>query len=204
MAKEPARRASFMTELDTFATVKAAEPHMSDLVSLSTAALLPVASAAAPSSAQAKLALWGVTGGRRDPNARKFLRAGASAGGTLTLPTGTTAPGLSGVNEDDVLVAIGLKGNTAPPPSSPTANVDLNGDGVNDFFVESVTRHGVVAVRAASIRSRPDLRSAKLDAVKAGDELYVFGRTGSFRAVERPSGGIGFVHEGWVRRKPVP
>jgi len=202
MNHEPTRRPIFLTTLDTFATTEAATTHL-DIGWLSPhmAELLPVASAPAPTSAQAKLALWAVTGGRRDPAAVAFLRAGASVG-HLSLPAGTTVDGLtnSTATEDDVLHAAGLLGAAGPTGTggAPAPNVDLDGDGVNDFYVESITRTGAVTARWLNVRARPDISSVRLDTLPAGTVVYLFGRSGNWYAIERPVGAA-FVHRAWVR-----
>jgi hypothetical protein len=208
MIKETTRRASFLVQLDTFATTTAAEPHLSeDWLAPSMAALLPAGSAAAPTRAQMKLALWGVTGGRANADAIKFLKAGAAASNHVAVPAGTTVAGLTGgaASEDDVLRAVGLLGGLGGGggPTAPTANLDLDGDGINETYVESITRHGVVTASWLNVRARPAFGSARLDAFPAGTKLYVFGRSGHWLAVERPGGGIGFVHQTWVRTAAV-
>jgi hypothetical protein len=207
MLKEPTRRASFLAKLDTFATTADAEPHLSeDWLAPSMAALLPVASAAAPTSAQMKLALWGVTGGRNNASAKTFIKAGAAASNHVAVPAGTTVAGLTGgaASEDDVLRTVGLLGPAAVGgPAAPAANLDLDGDGVNDTYVESITRHSVVMAWRLNVRARPSGTSARLESLPAGTSVYAFGRSGPWLAIERPVGGIGFVHQAWVRTKPV-
>jgi hypothetical protein len=207
MLKEPTRRASFLAKIDTFATTNDAEPHLSEeWLAPSMAPLLPVASAGAPTSAQMKLALWGVTGGRNNANAKKFIKAGAAASNHVAVPAGTTVAGLTGgtASEDDVLRAVGLLGPAAVGgPAAPAANLDLDGDGVNDTYVESITRHSVVTAWRLSVRARPSGSSARLESLAAGTSVYAFGRSGPWLAIERPAGGIGFVHQAWVRTAAV-
>lgn len=203
MFKDPARRATFLTALNTFASAQDAQPHLSmSWLAPSMGALLPLAAAAAPSTAQAKLALYGVTGGRTDAHAIAFLRAGAAASGKIALPVGTTVDGLSGsATEDDVLTTIGLRGGGGGGggPTNPVANFDTDGDGTNDVFVESVTRQGVVTAFRLRLRSGPALTAAPIDLIPAREQLYIFGTSGSWLAVDRPGGGTGFVHRSWVR-----
>ncbi len=202
MNQEPAQRPIFLSTLDTFPTTEAASTHLDPAwVGDHSAELLPVATASSPSTAQAKLALWAVTGGRSDAAAVAFLRAGAR-GGHLAMPAGTTVDSLtaSAATEDDVLRAVGLLGASTTPTTSggPAPNVDLDGDGVNDFYVESITRTGAVSASWLNVRARPGLASAVLDVIPAGTVVYVFGRSGGWYAIERPVG-AGFVHHSWVR-----
>jgi hypothetical protein len=134
------------------------------------------------------------------------LKAGAASSNHVAVLAGTTVPGLTGgaASEDDVLRAVGLLGSpVGGGPTAPTANLDLDGDGINDTYVESITRHGVVTAGWINVRARPAFSSARLDAFPAGTQLYVFGRSGPWLAIERPAGGIGFVHQHWVRTAAV-
>ena len=208
MIVDPSRRPTFMAELDTYATAKDAQEHLSDgWLAPSMPALLPMASAGAPSTAQAKLALYGVTGDRLDATAVAFLKKGAAATMHVAVPGGTTVDGLSGSDDEDaVLTTIGLKGSGAAPPSGATtvtANFDSDGDGTNDVFVESVTRYGAVVAFTLRLRQGPSLKAKVLDTIPAKEQLYVFGRSGDWLAVDRPGGGTGFVHKGWVKLATV-
>ena len=206
MVKDHSHRAPFMALLDTFPTAFAVQNHLSvDWLAPSMTALLPRASAAAPTSAQAKLALYGATGGRRNAAAVAFLRAGATGSGRIAVPVGTTVDGLSGADDEDaVLVTVGLRGGAAAvAPASPTANFDTDGDGTNDAHVESVTRHGAVTAFGVRLRRGPAMGAPLPGNVPAGEVLYVFGRSGAWLAVDRPGGGTGFVHRSWVREVRV-
>jgi hypothetical protein len=206
MIKDPARRAPFMALLAGFASTQAAGPHL-DLPALrhSTAALLPVAHAGAPSRAEMMLALWGVTGGRADPAARAFLLANAGTARRLTMPGSDTVEGLTGgsASERDILQTLGLLG--APAPSSgggPAPNMDLDGDGVAETYVQSITRRGMVAADWLNVRERPDIGARCIEVIRAGTTLDVFGMSGQWFAVERP-GRIGFVHRRFLRQLAV-
>jgi uncharacterized protein YgiM (DUF1202 family) len=202
------KRGQFLTTLDSFATPAAAQKHLQiGWVETQMASLLPVASASTLSTAQAKLALWAVTGGRASAGAVAFLHAGAAATRHLVMPSGTTAAGLLaglGADETEVLETIGLGAavpatTTGPTATAaPTPNVDLDGDGTNDFYVEPLTRRGVVTAHSLNVRGRPGIASPRIGGVAKGTELYVIGRAEGWFAIEH-AGKTAFVHPGWVR-----
>lgn len=202
MIRTPGRRPTFLALLDTFATTVDATPHLDvDWLAPSLSTLLPVASAGAPTRAQMKLALFA----RDDASAQAFLRANAGAARRLTMPAGTTVPGLTGgdLTEDDVLRDLGLLG-AAPGPSGggPAPNMDLDGDGVPDIYVESLTRQAMVTARRLNVRPRPELTAAPFTSVAAGARVDVIGEVGKWFAVDH-AGRVGFVWRTWVRRLPV-
>jgi hypothetical protein len=204
------KRAQFLTRLDSFATPAAAQQHLDIAwVEPQMAHLLPVASGSTPSTAQAKLALWAVTGGRASAGGIAFLHAGAASTRHLAMPSGTSAATLlagTGADETEVLETIGLGAAVPAAPTGSTSaaaahtpNVDLDGDGINDYYVEPLTRHGVVTARSLNVRSRPGVASPRVGGVAAGTELYVIGRAEGWFAIEH-TGHTAFVHPGWVRR----
>jgi hypothetical protein len=211
MNVDATKRAQFLATLDSFATPAAAQQHLQIAwVEPEMTNLLPVASASTLSTAQAKLALWAVTGGRASAGAVAFLHAGAAATRHLVMPAGTTAAGLlagTGSDETAVLETIGLGAAVPAATTGPTAtgahtpNVDLDGDGTNDFYVAPLTRHGVVTARSLNVRSHPGVASPRLGAVPRGTELYIIGRAEGWFAIEH-AGRTAFVHPAWVRRSP--
>lgn len=205
MIRNTARRATFMTELDAIGTTKVASSRLAPgAIAKSTAALLPVASAKTPSSAQIKVALWAVTGGRSNADAEAFLKANAGSSGALTMPAGTTVAGLTGgsTTENAVLESLGLLA-VAPDPLKagsdvPAPNMDLDGDGMNETFVRSITRQAKVAASKLNVRDRPDISGARIDGVSAGQSIDVIGESGEWYMIDR-SRSVGFVHRSFVR-----
>jgi hypothetical protein len=207
MVQNPGRGADFLTELDSFGTTMEATPHLSaPWLAGSTAALLPLASAGAPSRAQMKLALWGVTGGRDDGACHAFLLENAQATHHVVMPAGATVSGMTGdsASETDVLTTLGLAGHAVPAAAggAPPPNLDTNGDGVNDTYVESVTRHGVIAGEGVRLRAQPSFAGAVLELLFMPTRLDVFGEHGPWLAVDH-GGRVGFVHKSLVRELPV-
>ncbi|MGD9932312.1 MAG: SH3 domain-containing protein [Dehalococcoidia bacterium] len=202
-----AKQSLMMSDLNRFATPKDAVPHLSeDWIDPKMGSLLPVADGTKPSLAQAKLALWSVTRDIPSAAAVAFLHEGAKGTRKLEMPAGNTAAGLLrglGQTEEDVLATIGL-GPAAVPVggSAPTPNIDLDGDGTNDYFVEPMTRHGLVTAMVLNVRSKPGIASPRIAQVRAGTKLYVIGQAEGWYAVEH-SGKTAFVHPSWVRNVPA-
>ena len=203
MIKTTARRTDFMTGLAGFASIKDAEPHLdADWLAPSLAALLPVASAAAPTKAQMMLAIYT----RDSAGGSAFLKANAGTRRAFTMPSGTTIAGLSGgdLTDDGLLGELGLLGS-APSGSglaAPTPNLDLDGDGVADIYIESLARQARVTVARARVISRPDRSGAIIDTLRTGRAVDVIGETGPWFAVDL-AGRVGFLRKGLVRRLPV-
>ncbi len=208
MIRQVARRAAFMTVLDTYADTQVFDQHLrSAWVSASMAGLLPVASAAAPTRAQMKLALWGLGSGGRIQAAVDFLLANAGVSGRLTMPAGTSVDGLTGggSSEDDVLTELGLRAAPAPGGATTTTNppnLDTDADGVNDLYVESVTVTGLVTASTLNVRQAPSMSASVLGGLPRGEQIDVFGKVGHWYAIHH-GGGVAFVHRSWVRQRAV-
>jgi hypothetical protein len=179
----PAKGADFMAALDTFATVE----DVTELVDLGflgkdLARLLTAGSL----SAQIKLALLGVLG-KVDSSCRAFLRGRSLP--ARAFDAGDDVPGKlkgSPLTETQVLERIGVitpGGGPVTAGGKPTPNVDLDGDGVNDFFVTPDTRRGIVRSKATSIRARP-ARGAVIGVATRKTELNIIGRAEGWFAVE--------------------
>jgi hypothetical protein len=208
MNVDDSKTADFMTTFNAFAPFDLATKHLRQAwVDPKMGKLLPSSAAAAPSEAQMKLALWGVTGDRSSAKAAAFLKKGGSptalAGG---FAIGDLLDG-TGADEHGVLVSVGLAPKAGAPPkpgkTAPTPNVDLDGDGTNDFFIEPLTRHGVVAATELRIRARPGAKSKVIGSVTKGTELYIIGTASGWHAVEQ-SPHPGFVLPAFVTPKAAP
>jgi hypothetical protein len=207
MVHDSGHGVDFLTELDSFGTTVEADPHLSaGWLAPSSAGLLPLASAGAPTRAQMKLALWGVTGGREDAGCYAFLLQNAKATRHVVMPAGETVNGLTGGSaaESDVLTTLGLAGHAVPAVvgGAPAPNLDTDGDGINDTYVESVTRHGVIAGEGVRLRATPSFSGSVLELLFMPTRLDVFGEHGVWLAVDR-GGRVGFVHNSLVRQLPV-
>ena len=102
--------------------------------------------------------------------------------------------------------AIGLVGPSAAPsgPTGPTPNVDLDGDGVNDFYVEPLTERGTAtALHGLNVRDRPDLTATIVGGAQEGQQLNLIGKSGEWYAIEL-AGKTRFVHSSFVRIRATP
>ena len=150
---------------------------------------------AAPSAASVA-ALRRLRGRRADWLAADRTRIQAALGGLATA--------------DDALDAIAepapvggaRRGAAAPPP--PDANVDTDGDGTNDVFVQHITRRGANAAVDVELRQRPDPAAPVTGRVPRGTTLFVIGRAEpGFLAVEEGAT-TRFVREPDLALLPTP
>ena len=153
-----------------------------------------------------KLALWGVTGGHDDAGCHAFLLENAKATRHVVIPAGGTVDSLTGggAAESDVLTTLGLAGHAVPAAvgGAPVPNLDTDGDGINDTYVESVTRHGVIAGEGVRLRAKPSFSGGVVELLFMPTRLDVFGEHGAWLAVDR-GGRVGFVHKSLVHELAV-
>ena len=204
MSKDNSKRAEFLATLAGF-TCKTAEefvdfgelaPHMP--------ALLDLSHAAAPSRAELTLALLGVVKdpSSPEPRSKAFLRAVVG-----TNPGFPPALGIDGLldNLSDTESVETIIGVRDPAPDDPDAhvskkkpNVDLDGDGVNDFFVEPMTRQGMTSASLLNVRKKPGMDQRIVDQVPKGTMIEAIGTSGDWYAIEYKRK-TRFVHKDWVQ-----
>lgn len=209
MIRNASRRPVFMTELDAIGpTTKAASRLAMGALKHTMAALLPVASAKTPTSPQMKLALWAVTAGGGNADAEAFLKANAGNSGAFAMPAGTTVEGLTGgsASENAILKKLGLLA-VAPDPNKggvdiPKPNMDLDGDGINETFVRSITREGRTTASMLNVRDRPDISGNRIDGVPAGRTIDVIGESGEWFMIDL-NRKVGFVHRDFVKERAI-
>jgi hypothetical protein len=203
--EDASKKAAFLTQLGgpAFNCLKAKNFVDLGLLGGKLAELLPVADAPTASRGQLELALLGAKGAAPDPTCKAFLRAvvGGNPGFPAALGIDALLGGFS--TQGDVETSIGLR-DAVPDPADPDAgkakpnNVDLDGDGVNDFRVEPITRRGAVIASALHVRERPDITSKSLDLLPNGTRVQLIGTSGDWYAIEHAPG-TAFVHKDWVR-----
>jgi hypothetical protein len=202
---DAAKKADFKAKLGADFTCAQARTYV-DLALLAPAlpTLLPVADAAAPTPGALKLALLGVAGASVEATSKTFLRAVVGSGTSFS-PALDIDGKLGGMStQADVEVAIGVRGPAAVPPSGgPTAppnNVDLDGDGVNDFRVEPMTRRGATAASTLNVRERPDTTARILDGLPRGSQVFLIGTVDDWYAIDHGRK-TAFVHKDFVTLK---
>lgn len=207
MQSDASKQADFLAQLSHF-NCQTANPYVdTSAIATQLAQLLPLPPANPPPANQLKLALIGVEQGRTEPGnpCREYLRA--AAGGGHSFPASLNINGLlAGLStENAVLEAIGLRtpagggggapagGATTPPP-----NVDLDGDGTNDFYVDSLTRRGGVTAQSLRVRARPDLAAPIIGGLAQQAPVFILGQSGEWFAIEFGSR-TAFVHGRYIR-----
>lgn len=124
--------------------------------------------------------------------------------GTATsFPSALNIAGILGgyASEDDILDAIG-RSRSAPVTNTPstrqTANVDLDNDGTNDFYLTPYTARGVVAhCSRLNVRSLPGMDGSVLSVISRGDAVQIVGRHRGWLGIEH-AGRVAFVYQRFI------
>jgi hypothetical protein len=185
------KRADLINQLSHFNCLQASTFVDTAFLGADLAQLLPVPPASPPPAERLKLALIHVSKGGVNPGdaGREYLRG--VAGGGRTFPPALNINGLlAGLStEQDILQSIGLGAVAAAAaapgaPAAPAPNVDLDGDGTNDFYVESLTRRGGVSVESLRVRDRPNTSAAILNVFSQGRRVTIIGEISNWYAIE--------------------
>jgi hypothetical protein len=119
------------------------------------------------------LGLVAVAHSLQAPNdaAAQFLRG--LVGDALRFPDIYIVPHLlEGIaTETEILRAIGVPATH----ETPDANIDLDGDGQNDFRVEPMTARGEVSADTATVRRLPGSSEAPIGSLALGDSVAIIG-----------------------------
>jgi hypothetical protein len=214
MRHDPARGAQFLAELAAFANCGAAARYVDmNVVRPQIASLLTLPPPAAPDPGQLRLALMEAAANPLPspppavlPPHVVFLRAllGAAPRFPAALDIGVLTSGLT--SEDEVLTAIGRSpagavpsGQSVPPAELPRANVDLDRDGTNDFYLEPLTASGtVVNCHSLHVRSRPWMGDTVRDVIAAGTVVRVIGQHRGWYGIEH-RGRVRFVYGAFIQ-----
>jgi hypothetical protein len=212
MRTDTTKRASFLTQLTKF-NCSTAQPFV-EIDYLDTNAqmgpMLPVAKAAAPPDGELMLSLLGVNADPIEAKSKDFLLAviGASATFPPAIRTKIDTFWDGVVSPADVEKAIG-RGTATPPVgggvggATNAPNVDLDGDGTNDFYITPMTRRGAVAARRLNVREQPDLAAGVVAGLSAGARVELIGESGDWYGIEH-KGRTRFVHKDWVKLSATP
>ncbi|MCC7222705.1 MAG: SH3 domain-containing protein [Chitinophagales bacterium] len=173
--------------------------------------LLPIPAAAPNKDAKIKLAAIGVMKGNNnagDPSYeflhslvvnRKFPAALNIA--TLTGFSDQTLLESIGISEDISLPKPGKKGKKAKP-SKPTPNIDLNGDGKHDFYINAYAGGAFVTAKALNVRRKPGTSYDIISTLKQNAVVTVIGDSGNWYAIQFGSR-VGFISKKYSLLKPV-
>lgn len=157
-----------------------------------------LAPSATPTNGQIVLAAADVFNGGGTAESRAFLKH-LLAGGSRFPPGLKVGDLLGNKSEDDLLTALGV---TTAAPGKEKANVNLDGDTKNERYLEPVNLPGTVTASELNVRRRPDGGARVLGELKAGDSVFVLGKTGDWLGIDYDAGGahsrVAFVHKDHV------
>ncbi|MEX0271136.1 DUF4157 domain-containing protein [Leptolyngbyaceae cyanobacterium UHCC 1019] len=188
---DPSKRTDLLNQLQHFNCLQASTFVDTAFLGADLAQILLLPPASPPPANHLKLALIHVTQGgiNAGDTGREYLRS--VAGGGRTFPAGLNINGLlaglsteQGILQDIGLGAAAAASGGSSAPLAPAPNVDLDGDGTNDFYIESMTRRGGVTVRSLRIRARPNTTSAILGGLSSGHQIFIIGEVSNWYGIE--------------------
>jgi Bacterial SH3 domain len=141
-----------------------------------------------------------------DADAKQYLRDAYDDAGDFAGIAGFEAA-ISGYTDADFLEqAIGRGEHAAEDTTggSPDVenNIDLDGDGTNDFWVQPVTRRAVILASALRLREGPSTHTSIITLVPSGEEVQVIGKRGRWWAVHHGSE-VGFMYSRYLDEQPA-
>ena len=196
MKHETAKRADFMTTLAAFDCQTIEDFLDVPFVTADLAALLPISPT--PTREQLLLAFRVIATDDTQAEAKAFLLNAVGTGNTrfpAALGVGAILAGRP--DENTILEKLGLAAGGAAAAATTDdrkANLDLDGDGTNETYVEPLPGvRGASNVRNAPTFKEPDISAARVRFLWKGQRLYLVGQTGDFYAIHNP----------WVPRKVI-
>lgn len=188
MKHDATKEALFLQALSKFTVQEAAEMVRVDFVQSNLASLLPAAPGA-HAAGELRLALLDVAsnGATADAASIAYLRKRRTGAQFTNAQEITKALGgkssAASILEDikEPSGAAAPVGAAAPP--DPDYNVDLDGDGKNDFYVEPMVRRGVTAVKV-DVHQKPDASSPVLGKLPESTGVDVIGESGGWTCFE--------------------
>jgi hypothetical protein len=117
-------------------------------------------------------------------------------------PAAKIKEALGTTSEDELLEAMGVKNAPLDPDAEVPGNVDLDRDKKNEKFLQPVNQHGTVTASSLNVRKRASKGSDSIGELKAGDTVFVVGRTDEWLAIDWQTGAsssrTAFVHQDYV------
>lgn len=205
---------TFMSILDSFTTRDASTLIKSNQIKPTELnRLLTLPPGATPPSSKVKLAIIGVSQADNNPGDRSRTYLEQILNGAREFPAslnlGTSTGGVP--SEQAILENIGISDeqHTSGPqrpnsPAAPPDNVDLNGDGENDYYIVPMTRRSHVhTIRSPlNVRRRPGTNQHIIGSINRGENVDIIGSKGNWYAVEY-NNRIGFVSQRYIELTPT-
>lgn len=191
MRHDNAKRTDFMAALSPFNCQTAADFLDIKFITPELPHLLPLK--ASPSKEELLLAFRAIAEDPAEAHTRSFLLK-VIGPGNQRFPSALNVSNILQGNpsEHAVLVALGLIAGSspspvAPPPATKRANLDLDGDGINETYVTPLRDVRGKTAKKISAFERPDTSSTPLSrSLGQGKRLYIIGETGNFYAIHNP------------------
>ncbi len=212
MLKDNAKDNDFLTALDIFATANEVQRFVNiTSIAGSLARLLPLPAAAPNKNAKIKLAALGVMKGNNNPGdaSYEFLHSLVI---DRKFPAALNIATLTGFSEQTLLENIGITEDVAPEPPKkggkktpapqPTPNIDLNGDGKHDFYINTFAGGAFITADLLNVRYKPGKGYSIIATVKKGEVVVVIGDSGDWYAIQYKKR-IGFIHKNYSTLQPV-
>lgn len=195
MRIDNAKRSDFMSTLGNFTAASARDYIDLPYVEPELPQLIPASAASSPTRAQMIVSTLTIVNQATQADAQSFLMAVIGSGNRqfpASLNVGDTLGG--NPTEGEVLGALGLLPSAPASPASPQpvtqqANLDLDGDGVNETFVTPRNQQATNPQDVTAFEE-PDIYSTAVTPdITAGQTLTVVGESGSFFAIDNPLSG---------------
>ncbi len=215
MTTNSSRRAPFLSALAAYGDCGTAERYVDmGTVGTEVPSLLTVPPTASPNRGQLMTALMmaihaplsGPSSGAVPAHIRFLTHL---LGNNPSFPAGLDIGARLGTfaREEDVLLAIG-RGRSEPVTRSPSprrqppfANVDISGDGTNDFYLTPMTRTGGVTAHRLNVRNYPGMSGSILTAMPRGTNVMIIGRHRGWYGIEHGNR-VAFVNRRYVKLAP--
>jgi hypothetical protein len=212
MHNDKAKDGDFLTALDVFTANDVQSLANISTISDDLARLLPLPAAAPNQNAKIKLAAIGVMKGNNNPGNACYEYLHSLVGADRKFPTALNIETLTGYSTQTLLETIGISENITPdkppkgskktPPAKPKPNVDLNGDGKNDFYINAYAGGAFITATVLNVRRKPGTSYDIISTLKQNSTVVVIGDSGDWYAIQLGNK-VGFIHKKYSTLQPV-